>query len=710
MQPVSPPLLPLSPEILPFIPSSDTGRLELLSDHTSPTKEEQTDIERKIFRDDAVTSASRQAESSSQNSDHMLLDSKSLGDIYSPLKGIADPPSSPPTPRRSLQDRKVEVPLSPPTSEQPPPWKRKSVSWSEALTKVIRDLPQPIPKPENVSSDDIDAFFEESIRPIAIKAERGIEQEQLQEADTTLRVKVPIMDFSLPVAPWKAGANVLKSEDGNECYRKMLLELKELHFEEHIWPTSGKAERELTWTPFPAALGKVETQESIADDRLIEKYLKQPERVDVDTLTWKPEGLRLFDDLPTSYEEVLGEGTFPEERDIESLIRKRRFELQEDAELPQQSKGNSIQSNGRPRSKQQRTSQLKDEGDSSFANFSALSALDGYIALKKGIVEEPRIRLNHLFPNASTSDPPKQTKAQTNQSKPAERTGTHHVEINEFATPSPHVVAPTSDTPFVVSASFLSNRRLARQVQRLFPSAIFIERDFNLHLNPTERTLPKSNVAPKLFKTMAEEADILLSPSTGLIWTTLQKIKQRSLPGQAFRSAIRARITSTAPRYERLIVLVSDNRHSEHPTTSADDASLDNSDCEAFVEFTTFCSALPAEVQLTLVNGGEDMVAKWIVAVMVKYCVTDSSLKVIQDETLWEVFLRRAGMNAFAAQAILGSLNTTDPNGTEALKDGGLTAFVTMSVEARYARFESLLGGRRLLGRISRVLDARWQD
>ena len=45
--------MPTSPEIFPFVPSSDTGHLDLLSDQSSPTKEEVRKIELQIFaRDD----------------------------------------------------------------------------------------------------------------------------------------------------------------------------------------------------------------------------------------------------------------------------------------------------------------------------------------------------------------------------------------------------------------------------------------------------------------------------------------------------------------------------------------------------------------------------------------------------------------------------------------------------------------------------------
>ncbi|KAF6229028.1 hypothetical protein HO133_007142 [Letharia lupina] len=733
-EPASPPLLPLSPSPEPYVPSSDTGHLDFLSDTTSPTREEAREVERTIFADDRILPIKKQDDSPSQNSDPMLLETESLGDIYSPLKGIKNPPSSPSPFRERPKDLKVEVPLSPSHSEQPPPWKRKSVSFSEALPELIPELPLPITKPEDTSSDDIDAFFESIIKPVAAKAERAIEQEQLQEADTTLRVSVPIMDFSLPIAPWKAKSHGPKANNEGEALKKTLTKMKALHFSKHVWPTSGEAERELKWAPFPVALGKVETQESIPDNGFIDKYIVPPEPVDITTLTWKPDGLRIFDELAESDEEELEEGDFPEEKDINSLVRKRKLELEAGDLVSPPSEDVSRTANARTQGKQNAntavakatgivskpTKETTSKGinqEVSFTNsFSAMSALEDYINVRKGQMTRRKVTSDHHFA--------KQSQVQQ-LSEPADLHPPKRV--SQIAIPAPAQRAPVLDAPtlslpssphfFIVSASFLRNRSLSRQVQRVYPSAEFIERDFMLHQQGQFEQRPQSKVhtTSMNFGTMADEADVLLSPSTGLIWTSLQKIKQLALPGQINRSAVRERVSRTSLRYERLLVLVSQNQNTAPSSdrTNIDIQPLDDKDCTALAEFTAFCSTLPDEVQSIFIAGGEEDLAKWIVAAMVKHGLnTDQEFKLLQDETLWEVFLRRAGMNAFAAQAILATLkapgrNEIDAAGTHGTAFG-LTAFAKMSVQERFAHFETLLGGRRLLGRVSRVLDARW--
>ena len=732
-EPVSPPLLPLSPEPEPYVPSSEAGHLDLLSDATSPTREELRQVEQVIFANDRILPVKKRDNNTTQSSDPTLLDTESLGDIYSPLKGIKDLPSSPPSFRERPKDLKIEVPLSPPHSDEPPPWKRKSVSFTEALPELIPQLPLPISMPESTSSDEIRNFFEQTIKPVAIQAERAIEQEQLQEADTTLRVPVPVMDFSLPIAPWKAKSHGPKIDNEDEALKKTLTEMKALHFSKHSWPRNGQAERELKWAPFPVALGKVDIQESIADNGSIDEYVRPPERVDITTLTWKPDGLRIFDELAESDEEELKEGDFPDEKDIDSLIRKRKLELEaEDIVSPSSEKDPSV-AKPRPRGKQiadigdaeaqsiaskptRETSSNDTNQQKSFTNsFSALGAVEDFMNVRKGRMNRRKISSDHHFAKQPQVPQPFEPAAlhatnrasQISLEKPAQPT---------LSFQAPKLSISPSPQFFIVSASFLGNRGLSRQVQYLYPSAEFIERDFTFYqqeqLRP--RLQLKANTQTVNAGTMADEADMLLSPSTGLIWTTLQRIKQRSLPGQEARSAAQERILRTSPRYEKLVVLVSQyqsNCSSERASTGTQ--SLDGNDCTALAEFIAFCTTLPDEVQTIFVAGGEEDLAKWVVAAMVKHSVPmDQGIKLLQDETLWEVFLRRAGMNAFAAQAILATLKAPDHSESEAAgkqrTEFGLTAFVKMSVQERFARFETLLGGRRLLGRVSRVLDERW--
>ena len=742
VEPVTPPMLPLSPPMLPYEPSSDTGRLELLSDPISPTLQELKEVDRDIFGKDSLEKSECAPHTDSQNTNLMLFDSESLGELYSPLKGIQATPPSPPIRKRSLSDLKVEVPLTPPQSEKPAPWQRPHTSVQEAVRQIMPSLPSPIARPEDISSEDIDAFFEESIAPIAAKAERSIEQEQLQEVDTTHRVPVPVMDFSLPPAPWKAPSMHLGAKNQSQNTKEKLLEIKKMHLSKHYWSGVGKTERSLQWMPFPAALGRVETYESIGDDNITEDYLSTPERVDSATLTWKPEGLRLFDELGDSDEEELKDGVFPEAKDIESLVKKRKLMLdheddectEEDGEqspwlvttklhpvnheafrkVPKLSPRMASKS-GQPK----HTKVIPSENLELVEKpFSALASLETFMSLRDKGATNSKLTAEHHFPKQRQQAKAKDVVPKDPTLAPSAKSSSSYSKTPRLPIAAPQFTAPPNSCPIVVSTTFLRDRNLFRHLQRLLPLADFVERDFALRAAPRKNASKKVTLHPSSTESMADEADIILSPSTGLIITTLQKTKQRSLPGQATRSALHERITQTAPRYERLIILIR-NDHAGNPgsgqiETSINPPSLDQNDCETLIGFTAFCTAHLAETQIILTASDTEHLAQWIASLVAKHCIQNPSLKLLHEETLWEIFLRRAGLNAFAAQVVLSQLKAPPESETEMLGEEeraekyGLSAFVRMSERERLSRFEILIGGGRVLRRVSRVLDARW--
>jgi hypothetical protein len=74
----------------------------------------------------------------------------------------------------------------------------------------------------------------------------------------------------------------------------------------------------------------------------------------------------------------------------------------------------------------------------------------------------------------------------------------------------------------------------------------------------------------------------------------------------------------------------------------------------------------------------------------------------------WEIFLRYAGANAFAAQVILSKLKQQDDGMTGESEDFGLMEFVKMTPQQRLEKFERLLGGRKLLERVGAQIDMKW--
>jgi hypothetical protein len=161
-------------------------------------------------------------------------------------------------------------------------------------------------------------------------------------------------------------------------------------------------------------------------------------------------------------------------------------------------------------------------------------------------------------------------------------------------------------------------------------------------------------------------------------------------------------------RHERLVVLVSEgNKHSE--TASP----LSQADARALAEFQGFAAGLQ-QVQVVYVGGGVETLAKWVAKVVCDYYERETVAVrglLLPVETLWEVFLRRAGMNVFAAQVVLGRLKVPDGELAVGGPGGqvyGLPLFVMMGREKRIELFEEVLGGRKVLDRVSEALDVPW--
>ncbi|KAF2857105.1 hypothetical protein K470DRAFT_19681 [Piedraia hortae CBS 480.64] len=184
--------------------------------------------------------------------------------------------------------------------------------------------------------------------------------------------------------------------------------------------------------------------------------------------------------------------------------------------------------------------------------------------------------------------------------------------------PTPALANASRDMQIVVSTSIAAQRSTMRQLKTLLPGLDVIERDSII------------------------DADITISPSTGLIMTTLAKIKQRSLPGQAARQvSIRERIAAIALRYEKLVILVEGS------------SSMDEHDCMAWGDFLGYTAILDAAVQVTHVASEP---VNWMATYILLHSTADLGVTLLPEETMWERFLRAGGLNSWAAQYALARL------------------------------------------------------
>ncbi|SMR58642.1 unnamed protein product [Zymoseptoria tritici ST99CH_1E4] len=711
--PVSPPLLPLSP---PFSPQNILAQVEeevpLTSTPEDPNLHEAARLEAQIMHQDDVEI--RPNPTVSDN-----LDTSSSSPFQRKI--------------RRLDELKISSPLLPLDPTEPPTKKAKTVAFSDDLASFIPSL-ESNDADEDPYEDAEDAMQEvaEMIAPLADVTSDQANDEELIEVDTTMRVPVPAVDEIPPAAPWQVhvGTQHVLIQDVKAGLDKT----------EKQWSGITSLERHLQWNAFPSRLGKPKPEGEF-DDGSLARYLAELDvegDPDISSIICKQEGLRILDPgeddddhLEPASGELDGHTIDLPSRPVSAVQPQLAPVLQE---LPQvervlhATEGSTKESAAHapgyqpqltvPREPlefssldallKKRKDQLKPNPAGPTANTHTQSLGQGHLSeflSMQGIT--PVASFIKTVPVAADPEP---TAQPPTAPPPAPQSTTTQ------AFPTPSITHDDNPLPILISTTLLTNRPLIRSLNNHLPTLTLIERDYTTPQPPTP------------------EADLTLSPSTGLTLTTLQRLKQKPLPGTVpspNNPTFRTQLAAQADRYETLLVFIT------HPTPSPDHP-LSPRDAEAMVDFTLFCTtSIPdTDVQVSLIptppgEDGTDVLAQWIAAAIVRYAPNlDPGMTVLQDETLWERWLRRAGMNAFAAQVVLdllkagkgeeGGEGVGDGSGDSMMSDGGaegrtrgpvtgLAAFVMMAKEERMRRFAAVMGGTRVLERVGRVVDGRWR-
>jgi hypothetical protein len=567
--------------------------------------------------------------------------------MYTPLQSDLQSDGSPALHRRTIDDLIMDAPLIPSDGSSSSSSKhRKTVSFAEQLHSIIPDLrlSRPVEQLDPESEASLEAFFNDVIEPLTREAMQAMEQEQLQAADSLQRVEVPVMDFNLLPPPWKTRSRSSGTKESSlkaqqDDWRKLSISMKmhSAQFQDYgLWKLNGKMERQLEPYPFQAELGKVPEEVGINDTRYIAAIMSDmsmKNAVASDDLVCKPEGLRIMrstelgsdeDDQPEPLQHE--EAQTEDERDIDSLVRKRRREL----DLPEKNTEYrvlpaAVRLPVRSRDGQQTMPQARmtlspppsggipamPHSDRFFnGQFATISGLSNFMDSMGQQRKKPR-RDERLKSNLQASAQPTILSALGSVAAHSvtKKVAPEQVVVIPFSLPQLHSQLPPRCV--ILSLDLLQTYRavLRTVFKEMYPAAGHVERDFS-----------SVNDAP--------EADILLSPGTGLVFTSLQKIKQKVLPGQAAQlTGIRERIIKLAARYEFLIVLLGD-------AMLPDTVSVDQRDCKAIADFSAFCSNCKAEVQLHHVPAGEDNLAAWITASIYNYGDTGQDMSLLPDETM----------------------------------------------------------------------------
>lgn len=739
--------------------SPSAMNLPLAPEYSSPTVYLQNSIENTFMQDDSIAIGLPSS---------TVVTPAKLTAIYSPLRLGSKMNSSSPAPMRATK-LKMEDTLSSPALGQ------IAAFSSDSLTDMIATGTFPIHfAVRTMSSDDVPALLNQNFKPCADVVEHKVCHEELSQAESSLHLREPEMVFDRPDVPWKSEDPIRDCKDEQDALLS-LIKKRRLH----KLPV-GMIEKDLPWNPFNNLSVQSLFCESLEDDEALHAFLERPdqaENLNYDSFSWKPEGLRILDDNAENDEELQPAFGYPSDTS-DGLFRKRKLDFPEPSTKTPEHLGPSTtereisellinpelqadlrnfhQANGRSNSKNV-SEALTGQADL----FSAAENLDHFIDVQIGHVQK-RKKVNGAQPVINTALKPNVEDPITNgpsvphANRSPERCGRGEEHFR--------IALPVSENaifgPIIMSLSFLAtNRRLFLSLVKQAPNLQVIEREFC--------TIRKSNAESRGPGCVPDDPDILISPSTAIIFTTTQKASQKPLPGTGSYSPLQKRILAVSATCERCVILVS-------PASST--SFSDERDAMTLADLTSFCTSASglktAAFEVLCVPSEPTILAHYVIALLACEMVdaprwntsaAKKSFELLQDETTWELFLRRTGMNAFAAQVVLaelkappdidnlqanarglaqpdeGAMNSLPlndappsisvpssfPSGIDdidtSLRRGpeeshgskralhGLPAFLAMTPGARRDRFAALLGGTKVLDRVGAVLNQPWR-
>lgn len=647
--------------------ASPIANFELTSTPQDPTAEDAAQIEHRILEQDEEAMQQRAADFMRTERQSLGLDSSS--DVYP-----SEPGSLVGEKTARLDDLKISDPLLPESSTSPVKG-AKRVTFQEEVQELV---PQ---TDSSMDSAEIHTVVNEVMASVAPLAQPAIERskaEELSEADTVLRVPVPQVDPLKPVMPWDVKSAQRDDLQSLDCQRRLLQDLaSNLSKEERKWDISKASEKAMNWVSFPTQHARVKPEDEF-DDGSLTRYLKELDLdgdFDIKLMTWKPDGIRMLDEGDDDEEEIepldIPDEPPPPANGLREMLERRKKQIEESKKRSAQ-QISSHGALGRPTKAPRHGEKEICANNLDLAmtrpeqtGLASFAALQGWSAPPKGgPVQE------------SGSQKPTERPIPLQPANEATQILEQPASTATPTIPTPTITPPPYDLPIIVSSTLMTDHKLLRHLERLLPTLQILER---IYTDPTTR-----------------EADIILSPSAGLHFTTLQKLKQKPLPGQPpSKTTIHSLLPSLCHRYTTLYLLITP----PHSTYI-----LDVSDTSALNALTSH-PTLPNLRALYLPSPDPSLVAAYTAALVVSSHHQPPSPHqplplLLSEETYWELFLRKAGLNAFAAQVVISQLKT----------EGGLAAFVTMAPQERVRRFGELMGGEEVLERVSRVLEKGWMS
>lgn len=614
------------------------------------------------------------------------------------MERAREPPSS----------HKIEMPLLSGFSSVKP-----ELSGPDAFRRFAAERLDIDQKLENTNMENFEGdVVEDQLEHLADSTMKSIEQEQLQAADAIARIPVPVMDFSVLEKEWTR----LRSS-ASAIFRWIQASNEDI-FSLPRWPRDKLTESKLIWRPVSSTDNSVSVLEKIeASKALIHPFIEAP---DVNNIASSADCVQRRDRLAILEQLDEDENIEPllmkakPRSNLVEMVKKRGANIADTvskrqrlaAKKPLANQTSGVYSTHKVPTQEPRDSEKGERQILFLGNSPRMSVklLDHFIGLRA-----PKWTTSKFFQTQEV----KKDSVSILPSSPesSERNhGSHKSKILVETTTPPKPVSrapyPSVNLPSAPLTAFISlsiPRYLIGALERLIPSLTLIERDYRAH--NTSVWSPGSVFRSEVVPPLAFDADITMSPTTGLIVTSMILIRQKPRPG-LLKSSIQERIEKVSLRYERIIILVG-GEGGEDDTLRE----ISASDSIALTEIQGFVSGLACNNIVYYVGGGDDTLSRWAASMVCRYAQVDHPQMqkgLLEDETLWELFLRRAGLNVFAAQVVAGQLKVPrSEEGDTGSARHGLAAFVTMTRAERRERFGQLVG-LRVLERVSQMVDEMW--
>lgn len=557
--------------------------------------------------------------------------------------------------------------------------------------------------PVSMSEDrPIESFFEDAfaltLESQHIKIERRVEQERFDPVDSISRIPVPTLDFTIDEAKWTkhiSGVHGLRDSKSHFSWIQI-----QQDSEENLSPIPGSyiSDSSLKWAPVATGAGRVSTDEDLdALCGLAKSFLTlDPEPV-LNSGSYFSRTIGLAIERLEEEEELADEIEDPQTPDKPPYTVSSHFEpsiAPSTGATPDFSLGSLISAAASKR----RQIQISGVNPAAVPNNQDRGAtsklLEDFMEMRAA--KRPRLSsssANCVLPSTQLPPTPLSRSPEKGHTTFRHSTSSDEPEILTSAS-APEAIIPDEKGFFVISIKL--ERSILRFVEASWPQDHLIDRDYTLHDNLAWS--PGGTQRSTITSVLSYDADITLSPTVGIIVTNLTKAKQKPLPKAKTLTHLRDHVLKVSQKFETLFVLVSESNPAGEYTSS-----LHPSDAAAYADFVRFTISLNAGVSTCFVPGADQTMAKWVLSLMCQYTPNALSSKPYINvvESTWEVFFRRTGMNAFAAQVLAGVV--FEKGGNE-----GLARLMASSPQDIVGTFEKSIGGKKGLINLSEVVCKTW--